>query len=96
MFKDYDKYLSTSLKVYIFVLVIVFIMKIIGLDYFGLNLNNEILLNIGNYLGNTHWGDVINFIILCIQLYFYLAIVDGQLKKNKQIIKDKAQFVSFF
>lgn len=85
MFKDYDKYLSTSLKVYIFVLVIVFIMKIIGLDYFGLNLNNEILLNIGNYLGNTHWGDVVNFIILCIQLYFYLAIVC-----NKKDIKDWA------
>lgn len=85
MFKDYDKYLSTSLKVYIFVLMVIFIMKIVGLDYFGLDLNNETLLNIGNYLGNTHWGDVINFIILCIQLYFYLAIVC-----NKKDIKDWA------
>ena len=40
MFKDYDKYLSTSLKVYLFVLVIIFIMKMVGLDYFGIDINN--------------------------------------------------------
>lgn len=48
MFKDYDKYLSTSLKVYIFVLVCVFIMKIVGLDYFGFDLNNSVIININN------------------------------------------------
>ena len=41
MFKDYDKYLKTSLKVYLFVLVIIFIMKLVGLDYFGLDVNNS-------------------------------------------------------
>ena len=44
MFKDYDKYLSTSLKVYIFVLVLVLILKLVGMEYFGINLNNEIIL----------------------------------------------------
>ena len=48
MFKDYDKYLSTSLKVYILVLVIVFIMKIVGLDYFGLELDNPIMIAIND------------------------------------------------
>ena len=49
MFKDYDKYLSASLKVYLFVLVVIFIMKIVGLDYFGLDMNNEVLLKINNF-----------------------------------------------
>lgn len=52
MFKDYDKYLSTSLKVYIFVLMIIFIMKIVGLDYFGLDINNQIIINITEFLKN--------------------------------------------
>lgn len=50
MFKDYDKYLSTSLKVYLFLLVAIFIMKIVGLDYFGLDMNNKIIANISNFM----------------------------------------------
>ena len=50
MFKDYDKYLKASLKVYLFLLVIIFIMKLTGLDYFGLDLNNEIVINISNFI----------------------------------------------
>ena len=46
MFKDYGKYLSASLKVYLFVLVAIFIMKIVGLDYFGLDLTNPIIVKI--------------------------------------------------
>ena len=43
MFKDYHKYLSTTLKVYSFVLLIIFIMKIVGLDYFGLDTTFNLL-----------------------------------------------------
>lgn len=85
MFKDYHKYLSTSLKVYSFVLVVIFIMKIVGLDYFGLNINNSTIVNIGNYLGNTKWGDVVCFVTICVQLYFYLGIVC-----NKKEVSDWA------
>ena len=49
MFKDYDKYLSTSLKVYIFVLFLVFILKLVGMDYFGLDINNPTILKIDNF-----------------------------------------------
>ena len=49
MFKDYDKYLSTSLKVYIFVLVLILIMKLVGIDYFGLDLNNATILKIDDF-----------------------------------------------
>ena len=34
MFKDYDKYLKASLKVYLFLLVVIVILKLVGLDYF--------------------------------------------------------------
>ena len=64
MFKDYDKYLSVSLKVYIFVLVIVFIMKIVGLDYFGLTTDGKIFSQIDKLLPNN---------ILCIG-YTYLLL----------------------
>ena len=74
MFKDYNKYLSVSLKVYLFVLIIVFILKLVGLDYFGLDLNNPTLIKISNYLSNTHWGDLYCFTTVCIQAYFFLCL----------------------
>ena len=78
MFKDYDKYLSASLKVYLFVLIIVFIMKLVGLDYFGLDINNPILIKISNYISTNHIGDVYNFITLYIQIHFYMCLVTNK------------------
>ena len=49
MFKDYNKYLKASLRVYIFVLIIVFIMKLVGLDYFGLETSNPIIVKMNNF-----------------------------------------------
>lgn len=48
MFKDYDKYLTTSIKVYLFVLIIIFILKMVGLDYFGLDYSNKIIIYLDN------------------------------------------------
>lgn len=84
MFKDYDKYLSTSLKVYILVLVIVFIMKIVGLDYFGLDVNNPTLVKVSDYISSTHWGDVYNFITMYIQAYFMLCLSTSKIKLHKE------------
>ena len=50
MFKDYDKYLSASLKVYLFVLVCVLILKLVGLDYFGIEVNNPTMLKISYFI----------------------------------------------
>ena len=75
MFKDYEKYLSKSLEVYLFVLMIIFILKIVGLDYFGLTTDNTIIINISNYLNNSHIGDLIDFILIYLQFYFYLSII---------------------
>lgn len=84
MFKDYDKYLSQSLRVYLFVLIIIFIMKLVGLDYFGLDVNNVVLTKISNYLSNTHWGDLYWFTTVFIQFYLYLCLV---CKKRKLYIQ---------
>ena len=75
MFKDYEKYLSKSLEVYSFVLIIIFILKIVGLDYFGLDVDNATLLKISNYVSTNWLGDIINFVTLYIQFYFYLCLV---------------------
>lgn len=76
MFKDYDKYLSQSLKVYLFVLIIIFIMKLVGLDYFGLDINNPVMTKINNVLVNNKWLPIIKaIVVLSAQFYFYLCIV---------------------
>ena len=84
MFKDYNKYLSVSLKVYLFVLVIVFILKLVGLDYFGLDLNNPTLIKISNYLSNTHWGDLYFCFTIYIQGYFLLCLSTNKTKLYKE------------
>ena len=75
MFKDYQKYLATTLKVYLFVLVIIFILKIVGLNYFGIDINNPIMTKINNFI--LHWkiDYVCYFISLYIQFYLFLGIV---------------------
>lgn len=84
MFKDYDKYLSTSLKVYLFLLIIIFILKLVGLDYFGIDTNNILICKINNILMNNKWLLIIgDLIVLTLQFYFYLCIV---CKKRKLYI----------
>jgi len=75
MFKDYDKYLNASLKVYIFVLVLIFIMKLVGLDYFGLEVDNPTIVKINNFCLKYKIDHVWQFITLYIQLYLYLCLV---------------------
>lgn len=84
MFKDYDKYLSTSLKVYIFVLMIIFIMKIVGLDYFGIDYQNKLIIFIDNKLNIPLVNNFIQYIVLAFQLYLYTYIVSK--KKPKLLL----------
>ena len=75
MFKDYHKYLSTSLKVYTILLVIIFIMKIVGLDYFGLDLDNKIINSLTNILMNN-WilKDIVCFIPLLFNQFVIISL----------------------
>ncbi len=84
MFKDYNKYLSTSLKVYLFVLVIIFIMKIVGLDYFGLDMNNPILLKTNDFCLKYHF----DYIYYTFTFYIYLQFIIGITIKRKLKFKE--------
>ena len=80
MFKDFNKYLSTSLKVYLFVLVIIFILKLVGLDYFGIDVNNKFLLTIDNAILKYNIATIYQIITLYINIYIYYAIVSNTKK----------------
>ena len=75
MFKDYHKYLSTSLKVYTFLLVITFIMKIVGLDYFGLDSNNQIIHSIDIFITKIGIKRITFFTGIMIYQYLMLSIM---------------------
>ena len=74
MFKDYDKYLSASLRVYLFVLVIIFIMKLIGLDYFGIDVNNKTLAQLGSFIINNKIDYIWYFITIYFNTYIMISI----------------------
>lgn len=84
MFKDYHKYLSTSLKVYLFVLVCVFIMKIVGLDYFGLDLTNPTVIKVNNLFLKYKLDNVWYLFTLYIYIYTLISMSsDNNSKKMK-------------
>ena len=85
MFKDYDKYLSTSLKVYLFVLTIIFIMKLVGLDYFGLELTNPIMIKLGKLSSNIYIKDIIYFLLLITYQYLMISAVCKDNSKSFKI-----------
>ncbi len=83
MFRDYNKYLKASLNVYVFVLLIIFIMKIVGLDYFGLDTSNQLILRINNFCIKYHLTNL----WYCITLYLYSYIITAISSNNKKIHK---------
>lgn len=84
MFKDYEKYLSKSLEVYLFVLMIIFILKIVGLDYFGLDVNNMKLIKITDFLVKNKIMYIFNFVSIYIMLYVCFSIIFES--KNTKIL----------
>lgn len=86
MFKDYHKYLSTSLRVYLFVLVIVFILKIVGLDYFGLDYNSELINFLDQKMNIPIVNTIIQFALLSFQLYCFTYIATKKKPKLIEII----------
>lgn len=81
MFKDFNKYLSTSLKVYIFVLIIVFILKLLGLDYFGINIKNNTLTKMFMFLAKYK----VDYILQTICLYFNFYLIKSITLRNYKI-----------
>jgi len=53
MKNDLDKLLSRTLFTYFMILFAVFILKIFGFNYFGLDINNKIIIQINNFI--SYW-----------------------------------------
>lgn len=86
MFKDYDKYLSQSLRVYLFVLVVIFIMKLGGIDYFGLDVNNTTLTNLFLFLGKYKIDYLFQYICLFLNFYLIKSIILNKYKFDFETI----------
>lgn len=84
MFKDNDKYLSISLKMYLFVLFIISIMKIVGLDYFGIDINNNFIINISKAMTKYNIINIWYFLTLTFYSYIMYCLICET--KNKKIL----------
>lgn len=74
MKKDLDKILSSTLKTYFIILIGIFIVKLFGVDYFGLDTRNEIIIWIDNFINRFHLEMVWYGITLYIYTYIILSI----------------------
>ena len=74
MKKDLDKLLSSALKTYFIILIGIFIIKLFGIDYFGLDTRNEIIVLIDNFINRFHLEMVWYGITLYIYTYIILSI----------------------
>lgn len=75
MFKDYKKYLTVSIKVYLFVLLFIFILKVVGLDYFGIDENITIIKKIDEFCNKFGLVNIIYFITLYINIFVMSSLV---------------------
>lgn len=82
MKKDLDKLLSSTLKTYFIILIGIFIVKLFGVDYFGLDTRNEIIVWIDDFINRFHLEMVWYGITLYIYQYiiFSITCVDNSKK----------------
>lgn len=85
MFKDYNKYLTTSLKVYLFVLIVILILKLVGLNYFGIDSSNQIFTAISNFAVKYHLTDIWYTFTLWVYDYFMLSLTCNCNNKKMKI-----------
>lgn len=93
MFKDYKKYLTVSIKVYLFVLLFIFILKLVGLDYFGINDKVVIIQKIDSVCSKYGIVNVFYALTLYINLYIISSLV---LKDNSRKLKIHSIFLTIF
>lgn len=74
MKKDLDKILSSTLKTYSIILIGIFILKLCGLDYFGLDTENYIIKGIDSFITKFHLETVWYGITLYIYQYIIFSI----------------------
>lgn len=82
MKKDVDKLLSQTLSTYYFLLVIVFIMKLLGSKYFELALDNYAVNMICDFITKFRLENVWYCLTLCINTYIMISITCNDNSKN--------------
>lgn len=76
MKQDLQKLFSTAIVTYMFVLCITLIVKIIGLDYFGLEISNPFILKLSNLITtNCIVNNIIYFIPLIINQFIIISVI---------------------
>ena len=94
--KDLKKILSSTISTYLILLVGVFILKLFGLNYFEPDINNEIIVDINNFV--THWKlEYIWYAVtLYINVYITLSISCNDNSKRMKIYTLCALPISIF
>lgn len=85
MKKDLDKIMSSTLSTYFIILGVVFILKICGLDHFGLDDNNKILIAIDSFVNKYHLHMLWYGITLALYTYIILSIACVDRSKKMKI-----------
>lgn len=85
MKKDLDKIMSSTLSTYFIILGIIFILKICGLNYFGLDDNNKILISIDLFFNKYHLQMLWYGITLTLYTYIILSISCADNSKTMKI-----------
>lgn len=85
MKKDLDKLLSRTLFTYFSILFVIVVLKLFGIDYFGLDMNNKIINNINNFILKWKLENVWYAITLFINTYIIFAISCNDNSKRMKI-----------
>lgn len=85
MEKEIGKIMYRIIVTYFIILTIVFVLKMIGLDYFGIDENNE-MLNIMNIYMTKYKLDVVWSYVNC-YIYYYVMIAVSNKDNSKNMIK---------
>ena len=89
MKENLNKFLSKTLMIYYFLLVIIVILKLIGFEWFSLDTDNEILITINNVFTKYHLTDVYYSITLTLYAYVIISIScnDNSKDMKKYLLK---------
>lgn len=74
MKENLNKFLSKTLMIYYFLLVIIVILKLIGFEWFSLDTDNEVLITINDIFTKYHLTDVYYSITLVLYTYVIMSI----------------------
>lgn len=85
MKKDLDKLLSRTLFTYFSILFIIVILKLFGMNYFGIDVNNKIINNINNFILRWKLENVWYTITLFINTYIIFAMTCNDNSKRMKI-----------